>query len=110
FSDGWFVGFTPRLSSAVWVGYPDAAVHMYTEYHGGSVSGPTFPAEIWGDYTRQAMGGFCGAFPPPLHPMTFTRFYGRYSSGGRTSSTSTGGYTTPSTSTGTVTTPAPTDG
>jgi penicillin-binding protein 1A len=111
FTDGWFVGFTPRLSSAVWVGYPDSSVHMYTEYHGGAVSGPTFPAEIWGDYTKQAMGGFCGAFPPPVHPMTFTKFYGRYASGGRSSvtpysttypgatSTPTGG-TTPAPSTG----------
>jgi penicillin-binding protein 1A len=106
FSDGWFVGFTPRLSTAVWVGYPDAAVHMYTEYHGGAVSGPTFPAEIWGDYTKQAMGGFCGPFPPPQHPMTFTRFYGRYAGSGR-SSTDTS--TSTSTSTGTTTTPAPTD-
>jgi penicillin-binding protein 1A len=92
-SDGWFVGFTPRLASAVWVGYPDANVHMYTEYHGGPVAGGTFPAEIWGDYTQSAMGSFCGTFAPAEHPMTFTRFYGRYASSGR-SSTSTGGYTT----------------
>ncbi len=82
FTDGWFVGFTPRLSTAVWVGYPDSSVHMLSEYHGSAVSGPTFPAEIWGDYTKQAMGGFCGAFPPPTHPATFTRFYGKYASGG----------------------------
>ena len=25
FTDAWFVGFTPRLSTAVWVGYPDRA-------------------------------------------------------------------------------------
>ncbi|MEA2124311.1 MAG: penicillin-binding protein, partial [Solirubrobacteraceae bacterium] len=91
-SDGWFVGFTPRLASAVWVGYPDANVHMYTEYHGGPVAGGTFPAEIWGDYTQSAMGSFCGTFAPAEHPMTFTRFYGGYASSGR-SSTSTGGYT-----------------
>ena len=35
-SDAWFVGFTPRLATAVWVGYPDAQVQMKTEYHGGS--------------------------------------------------------------------------
>jgi penicillin-binding protein 1A len=80
-SDGWFVGFTPRLSTAVWVGYPNSQVHMYTEYHGGPVAGGTFPAEIWGDYMKQAKGGFCGAFPKPEHPMTFTRFYGHYASG-----------------------------
>ncbi len=88
FSDGWFVGFTPQLSTAVWVGYPDAQVHMNTEYHGGPVAGGTFPAEIWGDYTKQARGGFCGAFPKPAKPMTFTSFQGKYATGG----SATGGY------------------
>ncbi len=90
-SDGWFVGFTPRLASAVWVGYPDANVHMYTEYHGGPVAGGTFPAEIWGDYTKAVKGSFCGEFPPPKEPFTGTKFYGKYASGGRSSS-STGTY------------------
>ena len=53
----------PQLSSAVWVGYPDAQVHMYTEYHGGSVAGGTFPAEIWGDYTRAVKGGVLRRLP-----------------------------------------------
>ena len=90
-SDGWFVGYTPKLSSAVWVGYPDSQVRMYTEYHGGSVAGGTFPAEIWGDYTRAVMGGYCEDFPAPTQPMTFTKFYGKYASSGRSSS-STGTY------------------
>jgi penicillin-binding protein 1A len=86
-SDGWFVGYTPRLSTAVWVGYPDAAVHMYSEYHGGSVAGGTYPAEIWGDYMRQAKGSFCGSFPPPNNPMSFTRFNGHYTSSAPDTST-----------------------
>ena len=28
FNDAWFVGFTPRLATAVWVGYPNAQVEM----------------------------------------------------------------------------------
>ena len=71
FNDAWFVGFTPRLATAVWVGYPNAQIEMTTEYHGGSVAGGTFPAEIWGDYMKQAKGKFCGDFKPrqdePLH-------------------------------------------
>jgi penicillin-binding protein 1A len=89
-SDAWFVGYTPRLSSAVWVGYPSSQVHMLTEYHGASVAGGTYPAEIWGDYMRQAKGSFCGGFPPPKHPMTFTKFYGKYATG--QSSTGSGQY------------------
>src|SRR4051794_6005280 len=80
-SDGWFVGFTPRLSTAVWVGYPNSQVHMYTEYHGAAVAGGTFPAEIWGDYMREAKGRYCGEFTQPKHPMAFSKFYGKYATG-----------------------------
>jgi penicillin-binding protein 1A len=88
-SDGWFVGYTPALSTAVWVGYPDAQQSMYTEYYGGPVAGGTFPAEIWGDYTQSVMGDFCEDFPPPENPMTFSPFYGRYANGGSSSSSGT---------------------
>jgi translation initiation factor IF-1 len=80
-SDAWFVGFTPRLSTAVWVGYPQSQIHMYTEYHGGPVAGATYPAEIWGAYMREAKGRYCGDFSPPKHPMTFSRFNGKYATG-----------------------------
>ena len=70
FNDAWFVGFTPRLATATWVGYPDAQVQMKTEYHGGSVAGGTFPAEIWGDYMKAVKGKFCGDFKPPKTPFS----------------------------------------
>ena len=38
FTDAWFVGFTPRLATAVWVGYPTARDRdERTLYHGGPV-------------------------------------------------------------------------
>ena len=84
FNDAWFVGFTPRLATATWVGYPDAQVEMTTEYHGGSVAGGTFPAEIWGDYMKAVKGKFCGDFKPPKTPFSSSPFFGKYSrSGGR---------------------------
>jgi penicillin-binding protein 1A len=96
-SDGWFVGFTPRLSTAVWVGYPTAQIFMTHEYHGGPVAGGTFPAEIWGAYMKQVKGKFCGEFPPPKEPMTFTKFFGKYATGrgGDTGSYDSGQYTAP---------------
>jgi penicillin-binding protein 1A len=81
-SDAWFVGFTPRLATSVWVGYPKAQIFMTTEYHGSSVAGGTFPAEIWGDYMRKAKGGFCGEFQKPTEPLQFTKFFGKYARGG----------------------------
>ena len=78
-SDAWFVGYTPRLSSAVWVGYPRAQVYMKTEYAGQAVAGGTFPAEIWGDYMKRAKGGFCGDFKQPAVAARFSPFFGQYS-------------------------------
>jgi penicillin-binding protein 1A len=80
-SDAWFVGYTPRLSTAVWVGYPTAQIFMTHEYHGGPVAGGTFPAEIWGAYMKSVKGKFCGGFAPPKEPMAFTKFLGKYATG-----------------------------
>ncbi len=49
YGDAWFVGFTKRYTTAVWVGYPDKLVPMKTLYHGEPVMGGTYPAEIWHD-------------------------------------------------------------
>src|SRR4051812_9107834 len=55
FNDAWFVGYTPDLASAVWVGYPNKLVEMRS-VHGISVAGGTFPAQIWHDYMNVAHG------------------------------------------------------
>jgi penicillin-binding protein 1A len=47
YGDAWFVGYTPALVVAVWVGYPDSLTPMLTEFHGEPVAGGTLPAEIW---------------------------------------------------------------
>src|SRR5215203_945955 len=82
FNDAWFVGFTPRLATATWVGYPNAQIQMKTEYHGGSVAGGTLPAEIWGDYMKAIKGKYCGDFKPPKTPAHFSPFFGKYARGG----------------------------
>jgi len=57
YGDAWFVGYTPQLATAVWVGYPDKLVPMTTQYHGEPVAGGTFPAEIWRAFTTLALDG-----------------------------------------------------
>jgi membrane peptidoglycan carboxypeptidase len=47
YADAWFVGYTPDLVVAVWVGYPDRLRPMLTEFGGEPVTGGTLPAEIW---------------------------------------------------------------
>ena len=54
-SDAWFCGYTPRLGTTVWVGYPRGKVPM-TSVHGISVAGGTFPAQIWRLFMDSAIG------------------------------------------------------
>ena len=53
--DAWFVGYTPQMTVAVWVGYPDTAKPMSDLYYGKPVEGGTFPAVIWHDYVVGAL-------------------------------------------------------
>jgi penicillin-binding protein 1A len=55
--DAWFVGYTPKLSTAVWMGHPEELVSMYNVGGVSRVYGGTFPAEIFGAYTAAALAG-----------------------------------------------------
>jgi penicillin-binding protein 1A len=55
YADAWFVGWTPQITTAVWVGYPNRLVPMSTLYNGGPVEGGTFPAVIWHDFMTQVL-------------------------------------------------------
>ncbi len=44
FTDAWFVGYTPNLSTAVWVGYPKETTSMTAVPGYGEVFGATIPA------------------------------------------------------------------
>jgi penicillin-binding protein 1A len=75
--DAWFAGYTPRLSTVVWVGYPKRSASM-TNVHGLQVAGGTFPALIWRDYMRVAKGAFCGAFPKPVQVVKLKPYCGDF--------------------------------
>jgi penicillin-binding protein 1A len=55
YGDAWFVGYTPQLAVAVWVGYPDALRPMLTEFGGEPVAGGTVPAQIWKEFMTAAL-------------------------------------------------------
>jgi penicillin-binding protein 1A len=81
YRDAWFVGYTPQLTTAVWMGYPNykgktvymracgdphtcRVVHGY--YQG--VTGGSFPAIMWAKFMTQAMAGLpVEAFPFPTY-------------------------------------------
>jgi penicillin-binding protein 1A len=53
FGDAWFCGYTPHLSTTVWVGHPEGNISM-DDVHGISVTGGSFPAEIWQRFMADA--------------------------------------------------------
>jgi penicillin-binding protein 1A len=55
YGDAWFVGWTPQLTVAVWVGFPTKLVSMATMFNGGPVEGGTYPAIIWQNFMTQAL-------------------------------------------------------
>ena len=55
--DAWFVGYTAKLSTAVWMGSPQEQISMYNVGGVSRVYGGTFPARIWGAYTAAALAG-----------------------------------------------------
>jgi penicillin-binding protein 1A len=57
YTNVYFAGFTPQVSTAVWVGFPDAQRPM-DSYFGSSVFGGTVAAPIWHDFMVRAMQGF----------------------------------------------------
>ncbi len=50
--DAWFVGYTPELTAAVWVGYPQGLIPMEPPLTPFPVTGGTWPAEIWSVFAR----------------------------------------------------------
>lgn len=76
FTDAWFVGYTPKLSTAVWVGHADSREPM------PGAAGGVVAAPIWGAYMREIKGSFCGDFPEPKEPFVAQPFFGKYSTTG----------------------------
>jgi penicillin-binding protein 1A len=70
-TNAWFVGYTPQITTAVWVGHPDLYLPMddIPEFEAAGVDrvqGGTFPAAIWKAYMDLAHFGLpFEAFPPP---------------------------------------------
>jgi len=66
YADAWFVGYTPDLVVAVWVGYPDRLRPMLTEFGGEPVAGGTLPAQIWSTFVESvAESADSGSFDYP---------------------------------------------
>ncbi len=54
-ADAWFAGWVPQLATVVWIGHPNGEKPMGTVHGVTSVTGGTFPAEIWHTYMTAAL-------------------------------------------------------
>ena len=72
YADAWFVGWTPQLTTAVWVGYPNRLVPMTTAYNGQPVEGGTYPAIIWHSFMVQALQTLASENPQKPNSSTTT--------------------------------------
>jgi penicillin-binding protein 1A len=85
YDNAWFVGYTPQLSTAVWVGYPQSNNISMPGGFGGALAAP-----IWHDYMAQASNGFCGDFPQPTTLWHGTAYFGPHSATGSAGTTNSG--------------------
>jgi penicillin-binding protein 1A len=66
FGNAWFVGYTPALSAAVWMGYADNPRPLQGIKGVARVYGGTIPAQAWHDFMTKALEGVSTPdFPPP---------------------------------------------
>jgi penicillin-binding protein 1A len=79
FTDAWFVGYTPKLATSVWVGHATDRRTLGAGAAGGEVAAP-----IWGQYMKVAHGKYCGDFAKPKKPFVSTPFFGKYAKTGVT--------------------------
>ncbi|MGI8427399.1 MAG: transglycosylase domain-containing protein [Actinomycetota bacterium] len=66
FRNAWFVGYTPELSTAVWVGYKETNRELLNVRGVKEVTGGTIPAQIWSAYMKVATAAsFPAGFAEP---------------------------------------------
>jgi penicillin-binding protein 1A len=73
FVDAWFIGYTPKLTTAVWMGFPEGNEQSMTNVRGRKVNGGSFPATIFRRFMAKATADarYRGEFP------AVTRFRGK---------------------------------
>jgi penicillin-binding protein 1A len=82
FTDAWFDGFTPNLTTAVWVGYPKETTSMTDVPGYGTMFGGDAPAEIWHDFMQEAAVPTCGTWAPIKEPFSGHEYLGHYATSG----------------------------
>ncbi|MGB9185008.1 MAG: transglycosylase domain-containing protein, partial [Solirubrobacteraceae bacterium] len=103
YGDAWFVGWTPSITTAVWVGFPDKLVPMNNLYNGGPVEGGTFPAVIWHNFMTSALQILASEQAASQARNPHSKGTGTNASGSTATQTASGGTATQTGSGGTAT-------
>jgi penicillin-binding protein 1A len=78
-TNAWFVGFTPEITTAVWIGDPNGYTPMRNvpEFDVSRVQGGLYPAQIWKTYMDAALAGLPHADweAPPVPARPAARLY-----------------------------------
>ena len=69
YHDAWFVGWAEGVTTAVWMGYPEAQIEM-RDIQGRDVTGGSFPAQIFRDFMAEAIEARPGAGMFYMHGVT----------------------------------------
>jgi membrane peptidoglycan carboxypeptidase len=123
-ANAWFIGYTPNLTTAVWMGFPQGSVPMADITVNGtyyrSIQGGDIPAQLWHDYMKAAIASepdlagdfpvldrFTGAVltPPPAGSLEFPLGMGTTTTTAPTTTTTTTTVPTSTTTTPTTTSP-----
>ena len=73
YADAWFIGYTPDLVAAVWMGAPTGRVPMLKIGAFATVTGGTYPALIWHDFMTAALAGSPVHDFGPAQPLGISR-------------------------------------
>lgn len=90
YRDGYFVGYTPQLSTAVWVGTLE---ERQVYWNGGALYGGSACCPIWKSYTDAALAGEQLEYFPGDTASTSYNYYSGSGSQYTPNSNETGGYT-----------------
>ncbi len=102
--DAWFVGFSPQITTAVWMGDPAGEISM-TPFYNHEIFGGTIPAKIWRAFMTPALDPLplANFTPPDASQWPSSAFISEYGHATRLAPTT----TTSSTTTVPVPTTAP---
>ena len=83
YKDAWFCGYTPNLTTCVWMGYPKGEITL-TNLNGHTPYGGDIPATIWRQFMEQAFALEPKVFPPvydwslPKYPVQWIPFHSQF--------------------------------